>query len=212
MPADNTVLMFDFDGVIVDSFSVCFGVAKTVYPTMTEERYRGYFHGNIYDANDKTVASTKLDQKSTQDFFTLYAGRLPARAPYAGMREAIETLSQSHALVIVSSCLTPILETYLHTHGLLDQFHSVLGADVHESKVAKAHMVFDRLHTRPEHCLFVTDTVGDVREALKAGVASIGVSWGFHSSEELRGAGPFAVVDRPAQIVEETNRFYDRRV
>jgi len=40
-------ILFDFDGVIADSFSAAFAVNKKVFPSITEQEYRDRFLGNI---------------------------------------------------------------------------------------------------------------------------------------------------------------------
>ena len=42
-------VLFDFDGVIVDSFLHAFEVNKMIYPHLTEKEYRMRFEGNIND-------------------------------------------------------------------------------------------------------------------------------------------------------------------
>ena len=58
---------------------------------------------------------------------------------------------------------------------------------------------------RPGECVFVTDTVGDVREAQELGIRSVAVTWGFHSAERLAEVSPDVVVES----VEELGRVLD---
>lgn len=48
--------------------------------------------------------------------------------------------------------------------------------------------------------LFITDTLGDMREAANAGLKSIGVSWGFQRRETLLKGDPHAIVDTPEEL------------
>ena len=46
----------------------------------------------------------------------------------------------------------------------------------------------------PEETVVVGDTSYDMKMACDAGVRAIGVSWGYHSAEELRQAGARQII------------------
>ncbi len=46
----NKIVLFDFDGVILDSFEGTFEVNKTLESTLTREWMRKRFEGNINDS------------------------------------------------------------------------------------------------------------------------------------------------------------------
>jgi len=48
--------------------------------------------------------------------------------------------------------------------------------------------------------VLITDTVGDVREALAAGIRAVGVAWGMHSTDELLSAGAEFVAIWPQEL------------
>jgi phosphoglycolate phosphatase len=52
----------------------------------------------------------------------------------------------------------------------------------------------------PSSTVLVTDTAGDVRDALAAGIRVVGVAWGMHSVEELTAAGAEFVALWPQEI------------
>ncbi len=56
-----------------------------------------------------------------------------------------------------------------------------------------------------EAVFMVGDSVSDVRDARKAGVKSIAVSWGHQSVGKLVGAVPDHVVHFPEDLIEITN-------
>ncbi len=75
-----------------------------------------------------------------------------------------------------------------------------MGADVHKSKVEKIKMVFEKYSIGPKDCIFITDTLGDMREAEKTGIDAIGVTWGFHKIETLEQGEPFRLVETPPAL------------
>ncbi len=51
-----------------------------------------------------------------------------------------------------------------------------------KSKVEKFRMMEEKYGVRKNDMLFITDTLGDIREADKAGVPTIAVTWGAHDT------------------------------
>lgn len=49
--------------------------------------------------------------------------------------------------------------------------------------------------------LFVGDSAVDVETARRAGVRSVGATWGFRPREELTAAAPFLIADTPDQVL-----------
>ena len=54
--------------------------------------------------------------------------------------------------------------------------------------------------TAPERSVLVGDTSFDMEMAGNAGVAAIGVSWGYHEAAELEAAGAGAVIASFAEL------------
>ena len=73
-------------------------------------------------------------------------------------------------------------------------FSEVLGKETHKSKVEKFKMIFKEYGLKPEECIFVTDTLGDLREAKKVGVPTIAVTWGYHGKTRLKKGSPNLII------------------
>lgn len=58
----------------------------------------------------------------------------------------------------------------------------------------------DRLGIEPQRTVMIGDTTHDIRMALGAGVFAIGVSWGFHTVDELKAAGAHVIVHDFAEL------------
>ena len=63
-------------------------------------------------------------------------------------------------------------------------------------------LILDAAGVEREHCVMVGDSAVDIRTAERAGIHSVGVSWGFRSREELQEAGAEYIADS----VEELRR------
>jgi phosphoglycolate phosphatase len=202
-------VLFDFDGVITDSFGICLESAKVRCPNVTEDAYRALFEGNIHDR--KAEIEHGPDCRLDVDFYSLYIPKMMAGATaYPGIPEAVKDLSSRYALAIVSSTDTEPVRELLEKFGLSYGFRDILGRDVHTSKVEKIKMIFGKYGTTAERCIFVTDTLGDIEEATHAGVSSIAVPWGFHGRERLERGNPFRIVDRPEDLPATIDAFFGK--
>ncbi|MDP2631270.1 MAG: HAD hydrolase-like protein [Candidatus Uhrbacteria bacterium] len=205
MEQQKKTLLFDFDGVMVDSFQLSYESKKKSEPNIVDiETYRRYFDGNIFEvAHIKESLADQEDNKPsvTDPFFIEYIPALMAKEPIPSMVDALHLLSKDYRLVIISSTISSPIEEYLRMHDIYDLFDKVYGSDVHTSKIIKIKMAFEDYNLSVDSCVFITDTLGDMREAAKAGVRSIGVTWGFHKTDTLKRGNPIALVDSADELV-----------
>ena len=81
-------------------------------------------------------------------------------------------------------------------NGILDYFEIIETADTAPSKPDPAMLLqaTRAAGVSPERCVLIGDAQIDMHMAVNAGVRGIGVSWGFHSVEQLKAAGAAAIV------------------
>ncbi len=127
---------------------------------------------------------------------------------FAGMLDVIKSLTENYPLIIVSSTITSPIREYMEGHRATSYFKEIMGNDVHKSKVEKIKMIFDKYGVGPNNCVFITDTLGDIREAEKTGVKSIAVTWGFHDKETLARGNPITIVDKPEELLIEIEKYF----
>ncbi len=190
-------IVFDFDGVIVDSFAVSFASLTELGFDLNREQYLARLEGSLYESFGERAPV--IDERDP--FWARYASQLEAVCVFPDMIETINTLAESSTLWINSGAPTTIIHRQLERFGLQDQFAGVWGCNTDASKVRKFERLFAEGHADPASTLFVTDTLGDIREASRVGVKTIGVSWGYHPAETLRRGEPFAIVDQPSQLL-----------
>jgi phosphoglycolate phosphatase len=80
----------------------------------------------------------------------------------------------------------------LERHGLADLFDTVWCADDGPGK-PDPHMVLGAMRTvgaQTRHTVVIGDTSFDIEMANRAGATAIGVTWGFHTPDEIAVAGP----------------------
>lgn len=203
-------ILFDFDGVIVDSFHISYAYREEGGTPLTIEEFRKLHEGNIYEEiakNQSRKSEVELNENH-EKFFAYYSEQIIEQVPFEGIEDVLATLAERYPLVVVSSSIDNPIKAYLDRWNLSQYFQKIYSADVHRSKVVKMKMVFEEFSTDAEHCIFIIDTLGDVREANKVGVPSVGVTWGCHDRPTLKRGEPHAIVDTPAELQKAVEGYF----
>ncbi len=183
------IIIFDFDGVIADTFTVAHAVKQMEYPGMSEEQYRAKFNGNIGVADFSDFHRVPLD------FQFEYAKKMDGLLLEPKYKDAVLAICSIAPAYIVSSTNTDTIKVFNRSNGIDGCFRDVLGFDVFASKVKKFKMIFEKEHVSATEVLFITDTVGDINEAHEVGITNIiAVTSGYQSEEIIRAANPGCMV------------------
>lgn len=201
-------ILFDFDGVIADSFELAFEINTHMCPNITKEDYRKLFEGNIYHNELPERVHSDLCNHDI-DFFDEYIPEMKHKVRmFPSIDTVVTELGETYTLVVISSTPSGPIAEFLKRHDLEQCFIKIMGKDVHTSKVEKIQMVFDAYAVHNKDCVFITDTLGDIEEAAKKGVGAIAVTWGFHDRATLKKGNPFRLVDTPASISDAVADFF----
>lgn len=196
---DHKFVFFDFDGVIADTWHVAFETGKAICPDMTEEDNRRKFEGNVNDWFQSRFGHSDKCRHDL-DWWEIYLPLFEKAHPFPGSIRAVQDIGEKYRMAVISSTISSPIMEFLQKYDAAQYFDDILGNDIHASKVEKMNMLFERYSLTKDHCVFVTDTLGDMREAEKVGVGTIGVSWGFHEHERLQKGNPFKIVDHPHEL------------
>jgi phosphoglycolate phosphatase len=129
--------------------------------------------------------------------------RLGAEPMYAGLRALIELLRErGWKLAVATGKSDRGLNHVLALHGIAQHFSSLQTADRHPSKPDPAMLLACLAETgvAAEATVIIGDTVFDMHMGAAAGVAAIGVDWGYHPAEDLRAAGAIDVARDAAHL------------
>ncbi len=192
----NKLIFFDFDGVLVDTLGIAYGINLEADPSLSLETYKSFFEGNIHiaiaDGRKKHIPD--FDEKSLSLTREI---KIPEE-----LKKLVIEVSDYATLTIVSSSSTKLIKDILEREGLTQYFSDILGSDAHQSKVVKTKNLLEKYNTTPENSVFITDTLGDIREAEECSVKSIAVTWGFHEESTLTKGKPEKIVHTPAELVQ----------
>lgn len=203
-------ILLDFDGVVADSFLPSYKVYKTIHPHASEQDYRKLFEGNVnhYDqTQDIHTPSCRPDADWAKEYTPVMEQEV---RPFHGMKHVLHMLSKKYTIIIISSTITAPIKEFLVKYSLNHYIHDVLGNDVHTSKVVKINMVFKDYSVTGKDCLFITDTLGDMREANKSGVSAIGVTWGYNKVEMLNRGTYYRLVNKPQEILIAVSDYFKK--
>lgn len=192
------IIIFDFDGVIVDSSNLSYSANKEMMPDLEYDEWQSWFEGNLY----KKIRKEHQNDKSRDLFFEKYNIGIVDLLPIEGIPEVIKELTNEYTLVIISSASEESIEKFLSKHNLRHYFSEVLGRETHKSKIDKFHIVLKKYNIKPGETLIITDTVGDIKEAHEVGVKSLAVIWGVHSHDKLSQISPHFIAKQPSELIK----------
>jgi phosphoglycolate phosphatase len=200
------LLLFDFDGVLVDSLDV---YEKTVTDclnaigqplTRGREEFLELFEGNFYQSLvDKGVDMKKFEEASVS---ILAQVNYAAMKPFDAIRPVLRRLKQNHPLVVISSNDTPTIREALRLYDFERIFDDILGSDFMYSKKEKILYVIRKYSVTLQDIYYIGDTTGDIKEGKEAGVKTVGVTWGWHSKALLAASRPDYLFDTPEDLLQ----------
>lgn len=194
------LVIFDFDGVLVNTLEPNFAINVEAQPTLTIEEFKSFHEGNIHEA----ILSGK--KKSIPDFDYKFRKRTHELKIYDIFNKILSVISQKYILVIISSASTNTIKEILERDKATIYFADIFGSDVHKKKIVKIKMLLEKYNTTPENAVFITDTLGDIYEASESGVKSIAVTWGYHDEETLSKGKPFVIIDNPKNLISSIKK------
>ncbi len=211
-------LFFDLDGTLLESapdllLAVEAAMQAIDHPVPDLERLRHWVGNGTEKLVQRAItgsmegeAPAELMARAMPVFNQAYAEALgKASHPFEGV---LPTLERLQALGLPMACITNKPQDFtlplLRDQGLLDFFTVVVGGDVLPEK--KPHPA-PLLHAAQqcgqpiEHCLMVGDSQHDVQAARNAGCPVVAVSWGYNHGQDIRDAGPDAVIHHFSELL-----------
>lgn len=198
------LLLFDYDGVIADSYEVYFREftrACTEYgfdKLNSREAFLRLFDGNLITQLIKAGFPLHKLKKLADDFRPQMEKANSEIKPFPGMVEILRTLSIHHPVVIITANSSHVVQQFVDAHAL-HEIKGVLGSDIETSKVKKIRRA--RRQFRDHRAYYIGDTKGDMIEARRAGAIPVAAAWGWHDYERLQSAHPDYIIGRQEELL-----------
>jgi phosphoglycolate phosphatase len=201
----SKLFLFDFDGVIVDSLDFyenrvkrCLDkIGKQIIRTRSD--FLALFEDNFYEAIVKKGVDLEQFANASEDIPTQGDG--DQMAPFAFMLPVLNELKKENILVIISSNVSSVIRAVLSQHNFNGCFRDVMGVDTGYSKEVKIRRAMERFQVEQSRTYYIGDTAGDIKEARRAGVKTVAVTWGWHAREMLDTVKPDYIIDNARSLL-----------
>ena len=217
------LIVFDVDGTLIDSQHLIlaameFAFATAGHPMPEREVVLSVVGLSLPEA--MAALASHLPEPETLRLAGHYrdsfhnqrqTGGDAADAPlFPGARAALERLAAAPQtrLGVATGKARRGLDHVLALHGLAGFFATLQTADGHPSKPHPSMLLAALAETgcEPRRTVMVGDTEFDIAMGRAAGMATIGVAWGYHPRERLRAAGADAIIDSFAALDAAVDR------
>lgn len=208
-------ILFDLDGTLTDSGEGIINCAILALehfslPIPDRETLRVFVGPPLHETFIKFgVPADKADEA-----VAVYRSRyvpigMFENAPYEGIRELLKTLKeQGHKLYVATSKPEWMAEEILKKFELDNYFDRICGATMDTSRTEKSQVIAYLLEETgdAENAIMVGDTKFDVLGAAAHNIPTIGVSWGYGTTEDMRDAGAAAIANTMQELLDYLTR------
>ena len=217
-------ILFDLDGTLVQTREASWALfartnAEFALGIDTREAFFELFQENLFRSlRRRCAANPRLDAAIEHFLELLRAQYCPPLIP--GMSDVIKALASRFTLAVISTNAIGAIRNILAAAGVAHCFAHVFSGDVEPDKSAcirrflsdpayalgrRCTAAYDERNppgpARADEVVLVSDTVGDVKEAVASGIQAYGVAWGMHQERELLGAGALKVALWPQELI-----------
>lgn len=205
------LVVFDWDGTLMDSLARIVGSMQAAALDLgIEPRSRDAVHDIVGLALDDAIARLhpELNADGIRHMHERYAhhyveGDKSPSPFFEGARELLQQLYDAGVLLSVATGKSRKgLDRIMQAHRVEPLFHSSRCADETRSKPEPDMLleILDYHGLQPAQAVMIGDTEFDLEMASRAGVASVGVTWGAHDITRLLRHGPRACVHSVAEL------------
>ncbi len=202
----TNLIIFDYDGVIVDSRELALEAATQATAAVGVERVVTAVDLETLDnvTFDDLGRHIGIPEVRIDDFMASLLPFLAAHGDgakvFAGMPELLRGLALRHEVAIISASERATIRAVLEREGLEDAITMILGSDIPGAKAEKIAGAAKTLGFEPERVWMVGDSISDIRQGKLAGVRTVATTWGWQSRPRLMAERPDVIFDKPGAI------------
>jgi phosphoglycolate phosphatase len=217
----SKLVVWDVDGTLVDSRQTIFDSMQSAFaaaglPPLTYEAARQVVGLGLMEGVGVLLpeAEPEVRERVANGYKTAFGAKVSqpgyVEPLYHGAAETLDRLRAGDWKIAMATGKSRRgVETIIRMHGWADLFDSTHCADDGPGKPHPAMVLeaMKALGVGPERTIMVGDTAHDMRMAKAAGVYAQGVSWGFHTAEEVREGGADHIAHDFAELDRQLDAF-----
>lgn len=207
--------MFDMDGTLIDTqalisehMATTFAQAGLDVPTPAQ--VRRIIGLSLPQAMLQLLGSQDMEQANqlAEGYRAHYRASLVAaegrEGLFPGAREALDALREQSATVLGIATGKGLAGVHRLTelHGIAGLFSTLQTPDHNPSKPHPGMMLraMEEIGAEKHQTVIIGDTTFDMEMGKAAGTKTIGVTWGYHHVDELRGAGADILIESYSEL------------
>jgi phosphoglycolate phosphatase len=210
-PRDLRLLVFDWDGTLMDSIGSIVACTRVVMDELElggvpDETVRGTIGLGLRETMEilcpggGEVMFTKILDSYRKHWAATWRDQ---PVLFDGVRETLTALAdEGYLLAVATGKSRRGLDHSLEQTGLARVFHATRTVDEAFSKPHPQMLldILDELGVRPRAAVMIGDTTYDLEMARRAGTRAVGVCSGSHGREELLRLEPLACLQAVAEV------------
>ena len=219
---DKQLLIFDFDGTLIDSVPDLGDATNAMLTTLGKETYPISTIRNWVGNGSKVLVERALVGKievlegeltveetdhAEQVFFDAYKNLSGSKTvAYPDVDSGLRKLKAAgFTLALVTNKPIRFVPKILQSFGWQDLFSEVLGGDslpVKKPNPAPLLHVCEALNVTPEQAVMIGDSRNDILAGQNANMDTLGLSYGYNYGQDIRELNPTEAFDDFAALVD----------
>lgn len=209
-------VIFDLDGTLINSIADIADCSNTVlknhgFPTLAEERFKELVGDGFANLIRKIIPTSELSperiEQFTGEYRSLYAERWQLRTTvYDGIADLLQSLeASSYTLSVLSNKRDEFTKLCVERFFPKVHFAQVRGEQPGtpiKPAPDAALAIAASCGFKTEECIFVGDSEIDIETGKRAGMTTVGVTWGFRSRTVLETAGASCIISKPHELLD----------
>lgn len=211
------LIIFDLDGTLIDTrkdiADACnYALCRCGYPPRELDEYNMMVGRGIYNLFRNALPEGKADEavvSRMKDYFVPYYNehKCDFTRPYEGIMEALEILSQKGIRFAVASNkyqegTEELVRKFFGKYDFVKILGQRDGMPIKPDPMIVEEAMSEVPEISKEEVVYCGDSDVDMQTGINAGVRTIGVTWGFRTREELEAYSPWALIDKPQEIID----------
>ncbi len=203
------LVIFDYDGVIVDSFSNVYDIYKIMSDELkitvpdTIEKFRNVYGYDFHECY-RNLGLCDEKQKKAAEIFKREIITKEANI-FDGIKETLDWLNNKYILTLVSSNYTEEVMQKLNNYDLDKYFSMIAGQEYGDGEIDKSIefiSILEKYNLKGNEVIAVGDRLSDYEAGKKAGIDHIILveyGWGYDKNKI---PGRKFIINEPRQLID----------